>query len=213
MSVNIPLSNSLLDRYQKESLYTSYCEWSIVTIQYPNITITHVTNTMCSLSFLSSVLKGYCHHHHHHHHHYFHYHYYYYYYIMIILLIYHHYYHYYYYYYIIIIVTIIIVITISVILACPDARWEARRLSGSLFRVFSIPGNSIKSCCKMTCFSQTENGILMGIDGIVHYEFTIHNTHKKQSGCLFQPLWNIFVTWDDDSQYMERKMFQSTNQI
>ena len=113
----------------------------------------------------------------------------------------------------VIIIIIIIVITISVILACPDARWEARRLSGSLFRVFSIPGNSIKSCCKMTCFSQTENGILMGIDGIVHYEFTIHNTHKKQSGCLFQPLWNIFVTWDDDSQYMERKMFQSTNQI
>ena len=27
------------------------------------------------------------------------------------------------------------------------------------------------------------------------------------------PLWKILVSWDDDSQYMEQKMFQTTNQI
>ena len=34
------------------------------------------------------------------------------------------------------------------------------------------------------------------------------------TGWLFQPLWKILVSWDDDSQYMEKlKMFQTTNQI
>ena len=33
------------------------------------------------------------------------------------------------------------------------------------------------------------------------------------TGWWFEPLWKIFANWDDDSQYMGKKMFQTTNQF
>ena len=40
------------------------------------------------------------------------------------------------------------------------------------------------------------------------------NSRLIRTGWWFQPLWNILVSWDDYSQYMEKqKMFQTTNQI
>ena len=36
--------------------------------------------------------------------------------------------------------------------------------------------------------------------------------HPTTTGWWFQPLWKILVSWDDYSQYMEKKMFQTTNQ-